>query len=99
MGKSGGHVLGNQRAEYGQQIVHALSAQLVLEFGAGYSKRKLFNMIGPGPSCSAFPRSLLLSAVPSFPPQCVSVILWYYRWYKSDGYREDRHFDSVRACG
>ena len=28
-------VLGNQRAEYGKEIVHALSAQLKREFGRG----------------------------------------------------------------
>lgn len=37
--------LQEQRAEYGQQIVHALSAQLALEFGQGFTARNLFNMI------------------------------------------------------
>lgn len=38
-------VLGNERAEYGEKIVHALSAQLKSEFGEGFGKRNLFNMI------------------------------------------------------
>ena len=38
-------ILGNERAGYGKQIVHALSAQLKLEFGEGFGKRNLFNMI------------------------------------------------------
>ncbi|PTN38516.1 DUF1016 N-terminal domain-containing protein [Desulfonatronum sp. SC1] len=38
-------VLGSQRAEYGKEIVHALSAQLTREFGRGFGRRNLFNMI------------------------------------------------------
>ena len=38
-------ILGGKRAGYGEQIVHALSAQLRLEFGDGFGKRNLFNMI------------------------------------------------------
>jgi predicted nuclease of restriction endonuclease-like (RecB) superfamily len=38
-------VLGNERAEYGEKIVHALSAQLKSEFGEGFGRRNLFNMI------------------------------------------------------
>lgn len=38
-------ILGRERAEYGEQIVHALSAQLRLEYGEGFGKRNLFNMI------------------------------------------------------
>ena len=30
---------------YGKEIVHALSAKLQIEFGKGFSKRNLFNMI------------------------------------------------------
>jgi hypothetical protein len=33
------------RAGYGQRIVHALSAQLHQEYGQGFTKRNLFNMI------------------------------------------------------
>ncbi len=40
-----GEVLENQRAEYGKEIVHALSAQLTREFGRGFGRRNLFNMI------------------------------------------------------
>jgi predicted nuclease of restriction endonuclease-like (RecB) superfamily len=38
-------VLLEQRAEYGKGIVHALSKQLLLEYGRGFSRRNLFNMI------------------------------------------------------
>lgn len=38
-------VLKNNRAEYGQQIVHTLSAQLMEEYGNGFSKRNIFNML------------------------------------------------------
>ena len=38
-------ILDEQRAQYGERIVHALSAQLQQEFGRGYSRRNLFNMI------------------------------------------------------
>lgn len=38
-------VLKEKRAEYGEQIVSALSAQLCKEFGRGFSKRNLFNMV------------------------------------------------------
>ena len=38
-------ILGNQRAEYGKEIVQSLSAQLMREFGRGFGRRNLFNMI------------------------------------------------------
>ena len=38
-------ILKESRGEYGQKIVHAVSAQLSTEFGDGYSKRNLWNMI------------------------------------------------------
>ncbi|MCI0555445.1 MAG: DUF1016 N-terminal domain-containing protein, partial [Anaerolineae bacterium] len=38
-------VLLEQRAEYGKRIVNALSAQLALEYGRGFSRSNLFNMI------------------------------------------------------
>lgn len=38
-------ILKNSRAEYGNQIVHAVSTQLVKEFGSSFSKRNLFHMI------------------------------------------------------
>ncbi len=37
--------LGGKRADYGEKIVHSLSAQLRQEYGEGFSKRNLFNMI------------------------------------------------------
>lgn len=38
-------ILRQKRAEYGAEIVQALSAQLSAEFGRGFSRRNLFNMI------------------------------------------------------
>jgi predicted nuclease of restriction endonuclease-like (RecB) superfamily len=38
-------ILQEQRAEYGEQIVQTLSAQLTAEYGRGYGRRNLFNMI------------------------------------------------------
>ncbi len=38
-------ILREKRAEYGQKILHALSARLTAEFGRGYSERNLANMI------------------------------------------------------
>jgi len=38
-------ILKKKRAGYGEKIVHALSAQLTLEFGRGFTSRNLFNMI------------------------------------------------------
>ena len=38
-------VLREKRADYGERIVHALSAQLAADFGSGFSKRNLFNMV------------------------------------------------------
>ena len=38
-------VLQNQRAEYGEQIVQALSAQLIVDYRKGFSKRNLLYMM------------------------------------------------------
>jgi len=38
-------VLGNKRAEYGKKIVHALSAQLIKEYGNGFSAKYLRKMM------------------------------------------------------
>lgn len=38
-------ILGEERARYGEQIVSTLSGQLAAEYGRGYSRRNLFNMI------------------------------------------------------
>jgi predicted nuclease of restriction endonuclease-like (RecB) superfamily len=38
-------ILKEKRAEYGQKIVSALGTQLSAEFGRGYSRRNLFNMV------------------------------------------------------
>lgn len=38
-------ILQNGRAEYGEQIVQSLAAQLEADYGKGFSRRNLFNMI------------------------------------------------------
>ena len=38
-------ILREKRADYGEGIVHALSAQLEAEFGRGFTPRNLFNMV------------------------------------------------------
>jgi len=38
-------ILGEKRADYGEQIVATLSQQLAAEYGRGYSRANLFNMI------------------------------------------------------
>ncbi len=39
------HILGDARAEYGNQIVSTLSRQLTADYGAGFSRQNLFHMI------------------------------------------------------
>jgi hypothetical protein len=38
-------LLKGDRAGYGEKIVHALGTQLQQEYGRGFTKRNLFNMI------------------------------------------------------
>ena len=38
-------ILQNQRAEYGKEIVSALSEQLTIDYGSGWSKRQLHHCI------------------------------------------------------
>ena len=38
-------ILEQKRAEYGAEIVHALSGQLTAEFGKGFGRSNLFNMV------------------------------------------------------
>jgi len=53
-------ILKGDRAEYGEQIVHALSAQLGQEYGQGFTKRNLFNMIR---FAQVFPEEEIVSAL------------------------------------
>lgn len=53
-------VLNEKRAEYGEQIVSALSAQLSKEFGRGFTKRNLFNMVR---FAEVFPESKIVHAL------------------------------------
>ncbi len=38
-------ILGKERADYGKQIVQTLSGKLTLEYGRGFTRTNLFNMI------------------------------------------------------
>ena len=38
-------ILREKRADYGKQIVHSLSGQLTAEFGRGFARTNLFNMV------------------------------------------------------
>ena len=53
-------ILKEKRAEYGEQIVHAVSAQLTDEFGPGWSEKNLRHMIR---FAEAFPQIKIVSAL------------------------------------
>ncbi len=53
-------ILKGERAGYGEQIVHSLSAQLQQEYGQGFTKRNLFNMIR---FAQVFPEEEIVSAL------------------------------------
>lgn len=53
-------VLGEERAAYGEQIVHALSEQLTAEYGRGFNRPNLFRMIQ---FAEAFPDENIVSAL------------------------------------
>lgn len=53
-------ILKGDRAEYGEKIVHALSAQLQQEYGQGFTRRNLFNMIR---FAQVFPQEEIVSAL------------------------------------
>lgn len=53
-------ILNEQRAEYGEEIVPTLSAQLRPEFGDGFSKRNLFRMVQ---FAEAFPEEKIVATL------------------------------------
>ncbi len=53
-------ILKDKRAGYGEKIVHALGAQLSAEFGRGFTKRNLFNMVR---FAEVFPDTRIVHAV------------------------------------
>lgn len=53
-------ILKEKRAEYGERIVQALTAQLEPEFGRGFGKRNLFTMVR---FAAAFPDEQIVSAL------------------------------------
>jgi len=79
-------ILGKERAEYGEQIVHALSAQLKLEFGEGFGKRNLFNMIR---FAEVFPDEYVVrSLVPTLSWTHIRLIMYIDDPLKRDFYAE-----------
>ena len=55
-------ILGNKRAGYGKKIVSALSRELTLEYGTGFSEANLWHMIR---FAEVFPDEQILSALQS----------------------------------
>ena len=53
-------ILNNKRADYGEKILHALSAKLTMEYGSGYSERNLANMIR---FAETFPETEIISTL------------------------------------
>ncbi len=53
-------ILGNKRAEYGQQVVEKLSSQLTEEYGKGWSKRQLHHCLR---FAETFPHEEIVNAV------------------------------------
>jgi predicted nuclease of restriction endonuclease-like (RecB) superfamily len=53
-------ILKEKRAEYGREIVHALSGQLTAEFGEGFGRTNLFNMVR---FAEVFPDGKIVSAL------------------------------------
>lgn len=79
-------ILGKERAEYGEQIVHALSAQLRLEFGEGFGKRNLFNIIR---FAEVFPdEHVVRSLVPTLSWTHIRLIIYIDDPLKRDFYAE-----------
>ncbi|MFZ2411775.1 MAG: DUF1016 N-terminal domain-containing protein, partial [Candidatus Methanoperedens sp.] len=53
-------ILGNERAQYGKEIVSALGRQLTVEYGAGFSEKSLWHMIR---FAEIFPEEKIVSAL------------------------------------
>jgi predicted nuclease of restriction endonuclease-like (RecB) superfamily len=53
-------ILKEARADYGEQIVHSLSGQLTSEFGRGFTKTNLFNMVR---FAEVFPEPMIVHAL------------------------------------
>ncbi|MBU1668186.1 hypothetical protein KKC13_07175 [bacterium] len=67
-------ILRSERAEYGKDIIPQLSKQLVTEFGAGYSKRNLANMVK---FAQVFPNIEILQTV------CAK-LSWFHLYIEDD---------------
>lgn len=53
-------ILGNERAQYGKEIVSTLSRQLTTEYGSGFSEKSLWHMIR---FAEVFPDEQIVSAL------------------------------------
>jgi len=53
-------ILNNKRADYGKEILYALSRELTLEYGTGFFKKSLWNMIR---FAEVFPDEQIVSAL------------------------------------
>jgi predicted nuclease of restriction endonuclease-like (RecB) superfamily len=79
-------ILKERRAGYGEQIVHALSAQLQHEFGEGFGVRNLFNMIR---FAEVFPdEQVVRSLVPALSWTHMRLIIYIDDPLKRDFYAE-----------
>jgi predicted nuclease of restriction endonuclease-like (RecB) superfamily len=88
-------ILGKERAGYGEQIVHALSAQLRLEFGEGFGKRNLFNMIR---FAEVFPdENVVRSLVPTLSWTHIRLIMYIDDPLKRDFYAEMSRIERWRT--
>jgi hypothetical protein len=59
-------LIGEGRAAYGEQIVSALSRQLAAEYGRGFSRPNLFNMIK---FAEVFPDRKIVEYLTELPPR------------------------------
>lgn len=55
-------ILKNKRAEYGEKILQTLSAKLIPEYGRGFSRRNLFNMVR---FAEGYPDPKIVQALPA----------------------------------
>jgi predicted nuclease of restriction endonuclease-like (RecB) superfamily len=79
-------ILRDERAGYGEQILHALSAKLRAEFGEGFGFRNLFNMIR---FAGAFPdEQIVRSIIPSLSWTHLRQIIYIEDTLKRDFYVE-----------
>jgi hypothetical protein len=90
-------ILKETRAGYGDKIVHALSAQLTSDFGRGFTKRNLFNMVR---FAEVFPDSRIVHALSAqLSWTHLRRVIYLDDPLKRDFYAEMCRIDVVRADG